>query len=246
MLKEWAGAKLKESRDAVREAHDDGVLDRDVDELHDSAKEVVEDHADDFDDELDELRRVLPRAQVRGRLKSIASVLEKLPRRADSYTEPEELGDVSGYAVVVPSLADVHAAADAIKDHWTVTETDDHSEKPKERGYRALHLTIEGIKDGLPKEVQIRTALQDEFAKWQHQFYKPRTDEQSWLLENREGEMEQIANEVADWYAALDHGESMPRPTLPPDVEEAFGTPWQSDEDAEGVKRWAAKLAGES
>lgn len=233
---EVASQKLLYARRKLAEAG------KPVEEVEQAAHEVVGDHAEDFDGVLEQLRELLPNAEVRGRLKSVPSAMEKAERRDDKYEDPGDLQDVSGYAVVVETPDEIEPAAEAVRGALEVTEEDDSTEEAKEGGYRALHLTVTA--EGLPREIQIRTRNMDAHARWQHAIYKPVTDEQKALREQDKERIEQVSSDVGDYYNALDQGEEPERPEVPDDMQLAFGTPWPNEADNAALGRWAKRKVG--
>lgn len=221
---------LRAARRDVREGYESGDLATEPAQLEDEAENVIDEHEEGFDRDLAAIKSLAPEgAIVGGRIKSLPSVLRKLPARADKYDRPEKLEDVTGYSVIVRSVDEVYDTVEALKRRFSIVDEDDSVGTPKDYGYRAFHLTVRGLKDALPKEVQIRTANQDRLARWSHLIYKPQTPEQQSVLNSSGEAVEQFAQAASDYFDALDHGEQAEPPAAPPDVEEAFGVPWSDD-----------------
>lgn len=106
------------------------------------------------------------------RIKLLTGVVRKAQEHGWSPEEAiEKCGDFVGFRVVCNNLQDVYRAADlferALRQRGLATERQDYIEKPKETGYRAIHIAcpidvaFAGDKMTLWCEVQVRTRLQD-------------------------------------------------------------------------------------
>ncbi|MBZ5668067.1 MAG: hypothetical protein LAO30_26235 [Acidobacteriia bacterium] len=106
------------------------------------------------------------------RIKQFTGVVRKAQERRWSQEEAiEKCGDFVGFRVVCNNLQDVYRAADLFEDALLklglAVERQDYIAKPKESGYRAIHLAcpievgFAADKMTLWCEVQIRTRLQD-------------------------------------------------------------------------------------
>lgn len=128
-----------------------------------------------------------PINSIRTRLKSVPSIIEKLERKNVEISIPaieQYLNDVAGIRVVCSFVQDVYTIADAllIQDDITLIERKDYIAKPKENGYRSLHLIVEvpifleKEKRKMKVEVQLRTIAMDCWASLEHQLrYKKET-----------------------------------------------------------------------
>lgn len=128
-----------------------------------------------------------PINSIRTRLKSVPSIIEKLERKNVEISIPaieQYLNDVAGIRVVCSFVQDVYTIADALlkQDDITLIERKDYIAKPKENGYRSLHLIIEvpifleKEKRKMKVEVQLRTIAMDCWASLEHQLrYKKET-----------------------------------------------------------------------
>lgn len=121
-----------------------------------------------------------PINSIRTRLKSVPSIIEKLERKNVEISLPaieQYLNDVAGIRVVCSFVQDVYTIADAllIQDDITLIERKDYIAKPKENGYRSLHLIVEvpifleKEKRKMKVEVQLRTIAMDCWASLEHQ-----------------------------------------------------------------------------
>ena len=103
-------------------------------------------------------------AKVSGRPKHLYSIhLKMQAKRRDLET----IQDLRGLRVIVDSIAQCYLALDLVHGFWKpiVSEYDDYIARPKPNGYRSLH-TVVVAEDGLPLEVQIRTAEMHRFAEY--------------------------------------------------------------------------------
>lgn len=128
-----------------------------------------------------------PINSIRARLKSVPSIIEKLERKNVEISLPaieQYLNDVAGIRVVCSFIQDVYTIADALlkQDDITLIERKDYIAKPKENGYRSLHLIVEvpifleKEKRKMKVEVQLRTIAMDCWASLEHQLrYKKET-----------------------------------------------------------------------
>ena len=121
-----------------------------------------------------------PISSIKSRLKSPASIREKLTRRGIDVTiENIEacLNDVAGVRVVCAFPEDVRTIAKALlkQDDVELIEQKDYILNPKENGYRSLHLIV-GVpiylaheKRKMRVELQLRTIAMDFWASLEHQ-----------------------------------------------------------------------------
>ncbi len=121
-----------------------------------------------------------PIHHIDSRLKSIASIVEKLRRKGEPVniqSARERLTDIAGVRVVCNYIDDIYRIADVLsaQDDIAVLRRTDYIEAPKENGYRSLHLVVSvpvflsGGSVPVPVEVQIRTIAMDFWASLEHQ-----------------------------------------------------------------------------
>nr|WP_317283317.1 GTP pyrophosphokinase family protein [uncultured Sellimonas sp.] len=132
-----------------------------------------------------------PFESIETRLKSPASILEKLNRRGFEISLEsieENLFDVAGIRVICAFQEDIYKLAELLtgQDDIRLIRTKDYIKHPKENGYRSLHLIIEVpvfLADGkkyMKVEVQFRTIAMDFWASVDHRLrYKK-------IIENEE------------------------------------------------------------
>ena len=123
-----------------------------------------------------------PIEHVRPRLKTTASLTAKA-RRINCPLTPDEvrtrIRDIAGIRIVCSFVSDVYTVADMLTRQPDVTllQTKDYIAKPKENGYRSLHLIVEipvFLSDqvvSVPVEVQLRTVAMDFWASLEHKIH---------------------------------------------------------------------------
>ncbi|MGN0141043.1 MAG: GTP pyrophosphokinase family protein [Roseburia sp.] len=113
------------------------------------------------------------------RLKSAKSILGKLQKKDLDLTLSaacNNVYDIAGIRVVCPYIKDVYLIRDRImaQDDIQIMEIKDYIEKPKNNGYRSLHMVIRvpvyfmNKKQYVPVELQIRTLAMDLWASLEH------------------------------------------------------------------------------
>ena len=129
-----------------------------------------------------------PIETIKTRIKTMPSILRKLQRRNLPITIEaieENLHDIAGVRVICSFIDDIYKLADYIseQDDVEVIERKDYISKPKEGGYRSLHLIIrtpiftQKGKKLVDVEVQIRTIAMDFWASLEHKLrYKKQID----------------------------------------------------------------------
>ena len=95
-----------------------------------------------------------PIDSIKSRLKSAESIREKLQRRNLPVTISsieENLNDVAGIRVICSFIDDIYMLADCLvhQDDITLLEEKDYIKKPKENGYRSLHLIVATCSSGI-------------------------------------------------------------------------------------------------
>lgn len=159
-----------------------------------------------------------PIESVKSRLKSPESILEKASRKGYPLTVAgieEYMTDIAGVRVICAYTSDIYKLAEIFlqQDDITLIEKKDYIARPKENGYRSLHLIV-GIpiflhdqKKIMKVEVQFRTIAMDWWASLEHKIrYKkdlPKSEElESELLKcarlsaELEEKMEEIQRQV--------------------------------------------------
>lgn len=118
-----------------------------------------------------------PIEQVKGRLKSISSILEKCQKKGIPFEQFEDhIEDIAGIRIICQFTEDIYKVVDIIKNRadMQVTEEKDYLENAKKSGYRSYHMivayTVETLKGPkcLHVEIQIRTLAMNFWATIEH------------------------------------------------------------------------------
>lgn len=153
---------------------------REMVQLYDGAIREVRTKLEVLDNEFRVRYARNPIHHIDSRLKSPASIMEKLSRKALPQTvEAAEanLTDIAGVRIVCNYLEDIYHIRDLLlrqRDVELVRERD-YIRQPKESGYRSLHLVVRipvflsSHTELVPVEVQIRTIAMDFWASLEHQ-----------------------------------------------------------------------------
>lgn len=123
-----------------------------------------------------------PIEHVSPRLKSAASLAAKAKRVGCSMEVDElraKIRDIAGIRIVCSFVNDVYTVAGMLtrQPDVNLVETKDYISKPKQNGYRSLHLIVEipvFLSDqmvAVPVEVQLRTVAMDFWASLEHKIY---------------------------------------------------------------------------
>jgi len=116
---------------------------------------------------------------IQSRLKSVPSLIGKLKRRGlDINVENARANimDIAGIRVICCYVDDIYRIAEMLlqQNDLTLITTKDYIQKPKENGYRSLHLVVSVpvfLSDRTvptPVEIQIRTMAMDFWASLEH------------------------------------------------------------------------------
>lgn len=148
-----------------------------------------------------------PIETIKSRLKSPESIIEKLHRKNLEFSAEcieKELSDIAGVRVICAFPEDIYLLADCLlkQDDVQLVKKKDYIAKPKENGYRSLHLIVEipiflhDQKRSMRVEVQLRTIAMDFWASLEHRIYYKKGQEDTVLRAE--------LKECADISAALD------------------------------------------
>ena len=138
-----------------------------------------------------------PIEQVRGRVKSVSSILEKMQRKHIPLERLEEdVEDIAGIRIICQFEEDIETVAAMIQNRgdMEIKSEKDYLRHIKQSGYRSYHLiiyytveTINGPKK-LQVEVQIRTMAMNFWATIEHSLqYKYRGDMPEHVAERQGG-----------------------------------------------------------
>ena len=129
-----------------------------------------------------------PISVIHTRVKSTASILEKMTRLNVPFSIDgivENINDIAGIRVVCSYIDDIYLLADALlkQEDIQLIAKKDYIANPKPNGYRSLHLIVTvpvffmDQKRDMKVEVQIRTIAMDFWASLEHQLkYKQKND----------------------------------------------------------------------
>ena len=121
-----------------------------------------------------------PISSIKTRIKSFESITEKLERKEFPFevdSVEKYINDVAGIRVICTFPEDVYLLADALlkQDDIMLIKHKDYIAKPKENGYRSLHLIVAvpiylaHEKRLMKVEIQLRTLAMDFWASLEHQ-----------------------------------------------------------------------------
>ncbi len=129
-----------------------------------------------------------PIETVKSRVKSPDSIANKLSKKklpVSFESMMNSLNDIAGVRVICPYIADIYNVRDMLlkQPDLTLIEEHDYIEKPKESGYRSLHLVVSipvYLSDSVQNvkvEIQLRTIAMDFWASLEHELrYKTKTN----------------------------------------------------------------------
>lgn len=121
------------------------------------------------------------------RLKSIKSIVEKIERKGwpMEIESIDKVMDFAGVRVICNYINDIYTVEESLlrQDDIKLLKKKDYIKKPKESGYRSLHLVVEVpifLSDrtyNMPVEIQIRTIAMDTWASLEHELKYKRNEE---------------------------------------------------------------------
>lgn len=164
-------------------------------QLYDAAIKEIKTKLEILDNEFSIKYDHNPIHNIKSRLKSPKSIMEKLIRRDLPLTLEslkDGMNDIAGIRVICNYLDDIYHIADLLtgQDDVKLLLRRDYIKYPKESGYRSLHLVIEvpvflaERVENVKCEVQIRTIAMDFWATLEHQLkYKGTSEVSKELLE---------------------------------------------------------------
>lgn len=120
-----------------------------------------------------------PIEAIKSRVKSIDSIIEKIQRKNIKPTlesVEENISDIAGVRVICSFREDIYYLAKCFlnQDDIRLVEIKDYIKKPKDGGYRSLHLIVQvpiflqNEKRNVKVEVQLRTIAMDFWASLEH------------------------------------------------------------------------------
>lgn len=145
---------------------------------------------------------VQPVLYISTRIKTPESMMKKMKRHklpADGDTALAAMHDAVGIRIICSFADDVYAVAQYLstQELFTVVNTKDYIKKPKQNGYRSLHLIVK-MKDerwkGIQAEIQLRTIATDFWAALEHQIKYKRKIMYETVMQQ---ELKRCADEIA-------------------------------------------------
>ena len=152
---------------------------RELMQLYDAAVREIRTKVEILDSEFRVRYARNPIHHIDTRLKSPASIVEKLNRKGLPQTLEaieQNLTDIAGVRVICHYIDDIYEVANLLKSHADVEviKETDYIKNPKPNGYRSLHLVVKipvYFADGMvkmPVEIQIRTMAMNFWASLEH------------------------------------------------------------------------------
>ena len=147
-----------------------------------------------------------PIENIKSRVKSLDSIIDKMKRKGIPLTinaMKREIKDIAGVRVVCPFISDVYQVANMLVNQADVelVTIKDYIKKPKENGYRSLHMIVlvdvyfSDHKDKVPIEIQFRTIAMNFWASTEHQL---RYKKSRVFTEEMQRELKKCADIMAD------------------------------------------------
>ncbi|MCU0105067.1 GTP pyrophosphokinase family protein [Acholeplasma vituli] len=195
-----------------------------------SAMREVQTKFEILNDELNMRYARNPIEFIKVRLKKSQSILDKLNRYGLDRTldNLKHINDIAGVRIVCTYLDDIYEIANMFvsQDDITLIQIKDYIKKPKENGYRSLHLTIEipvyfsDSKRRVRVEVQIRTIAMDFWASLEHDMkyknnvkipieLKDELKKCAEIIASTDVQMQKIKNELDKVLKSTDRGDQV-------------------------------------
>jgi len=172
-------------------------------------EELRREHKSEMEMTVDAFESFFPNVpiEVRNRLKTVASVQEKLVRKG--YKCFSSLTDIAGVMLVIPNYGAIPMVTHTIENEFDVKEEIDLINDKRGNGYRAIHYVV--LVDGRHVEIQIHTARGNIWAFLIHELvYKGPYEEKS--------NVDKYLIEVSRRIFLLDSGFATPIPPIPADL----------------------------
>ena len=182
-----------------------------IQNLYQSGMREVSTKLEILNDEFQTLYQRNPIHQIKCRVKTPKSILEKLMRKGYAVTldsAVENLNDIAGIRVICSYIDDIYTIAELLKsqDDITLIKETDYIKNPKPNGYRSLHLILSvpvffsTKTEHVKVEIQIRTIAMDFWASLEHELnYKMKTQASPEIAE----ELRQCAQTIAETDARM-------------------------------------------
>ncbi len=151
--------------------------------MYSSALKVLETRLGIISDDFDKKHSYMPIHHVHSRLKTFESIMEKANRY--EIEDPinnldavrREILDIAGIRVICNYEEDLHTMSNLLLDQEDIDmiKVKDYCDKPKESGYRSLHVVVAvpvylvGMMKKVPVEIQFRSIVMDAWASLEHE-----------------------------------------------------------------------------
>ena len=161
--------------------------------------------------------------KITGRIKSAGSMVGKLGRKPDLYSDVNDLSDVSGIRAIAQDLNGVTEIVDDLREKYDVLEEKDNIDESR-GGYRSYHVIVKDKESGVTSEIQIRTKNQDAWAKWSWKnIYKPHTKKLQVFINSNKIAIAAYSMGMSKYFYEKDMGLNPNRPKCPHKVEKELG-----------------------
>lgn len=160
-----------------------------------AAIKIVKTKLEIIDEELKLNYQYSPIHAIQSRIKSPASILEKLNRKGleQNYQGMCQLNDIAGLRVICNYINDIQYIAQllVLQDDVIQIKQSNYIQYPKNNGYRSLHLIIKVPvyqRNGIiyiPVEIQIRTIAMDCWASLEHELVYKETKDANIQIQRR-------------------------------------------------------------
>jgi putative GTP pyrophosphokinase len=180
-----------------------------VENLYSSATREITTKLENLNDEFKHVKDRNPIHEIRSRIKTPKSILNKLSRRGlelSVESARQNLSDIAGVRVICSYIDDIYLIADLLtsQDDIKVVHISDYIKNPKPNGYRSLHLIVtvpvflSESTELVIVEVQIRSIAMDFWASLDHELsYK--------LKEVKTESLTKELKDCADIISDIDH-----------------------------------------
>ncbi len=163
-----------------------------IENIYMAATREIATKLENLNDEFKITKNRNPIHQIKTRVKTPKSIVEKLIRRSfevNVHSARENLSDIGGVRVICAYIDDIYMIADMLisQDDIELIKMADYIKNPKPSGYRSLHLIVTvpvfftNRTEKVKVEIQIRTIAMDFWASLEHdlayKFAENKTDE---------------------------------------------------------------------
>lgn len=145
-----------------------------------SATREITTKLENLNDEFRYVKDRNPIHQIHTRIKSPKSIIEKLMRKGvplSPASARENINDIAGVRIITSYIDDIYLIANLLlaQDDIKLVRETDYIKKPKQNGYRSLHLIVtvpvflSASTELVKVEIQIRTIAMDFWASLEHE-----------------------------------------------------------------------------